>query len=149
MEKTSKTLARVAAMVLVALVMTSYLAWSVSAGAWRTGCFDSGNVARGYTTVTLTNKKQNGYIRIYTYNMNGTKTSGKMHIILRTTSGKWICEFNASSGDKLKLGNNYSAYRVYIARATYPYTAIGNSNDFINTGKCVYWGIDCTTNCYF
>lgn len=120
----------------------------VSAATWRTGRFDTGYVAKGYTTVRLSNTRKNAYIRIYTYDSCGKKTSGNIHVTLRTTSGKWICEFDTKSGTKLKLGNDHSAYRVYVAKKKYPNTIKGQGDDFINVGKCYYWGIQCVSNSY-
>ena len=120
----------------------------VSAATWRTGRFDTGYVAKGYTTVRLSNTKKNGYIRIYTYDQTGRKSSGKIHVTLRTTSGKWICEFDTTSGTKLKLGKDHSAYRVYVAKRKYSNSIKGQGDDFINCGKCVYWGIQSVSNCY-
>lgn len=59
-----------------------------------------------------------------------------------------VCEFDAKSGDTLNLGDNYGEYRAYIAKKKYPNTVIGNSDDFINVGKCQSWAIECTKNCY-
>ncbi len=119
-----------------------------SANKWRTGNFDSGYTARGYTTVWLNKNAGSAKIRIYTYDMTGAKTSGAMHIVLRDLNGNWIREFDAKSGDTLKLGNDYPAYRVYIAKKSYPNNWIGDADDFINVGKCQSWAINCTSNCY-
>lgn len=115
---------------------------------WRTGNFDSGYTAKGYTTVKLNTNKGNGYIYIYTYDQFGRKTNGKIHVTLRDINGNWICEFDTTSGTKLKLGNDHDAYRVYIAKKKYPNNVIGQGDDFINTGKCVSWAINANANCY-
>lgn len=119
-----------------------------SANKWRTGNFDSGYTAKGYTTVTLNKNAGDAKIKIYSYDAWGKKTSGQMHITLRDWRGNWICEFDAKSGDTLNLGDNYGEYRVYIAKKKYPNTVIGNGDDFINVGKCQSWAIECTKNCY-
>lgn len=119
-----------------------------SANKWRTGKFDTGYTAKGYTTVKLNKNVGDGKIRIYTYDAMGNKTNGQIHITLRDWNGKWICEFDAKSGDTLKFGANYSQYRVYIAKKQYPNTVKGNGDDFINVGKCQSWAINCTSNCY-
>lgn len=119
-----------------------------SANKWRTGNFDSGYTAKGYTTVTLNKNAGNAYIYIYTYDAMDNKSSGQMHVTLRDNSGNWIWEGDVSSGTKLKLGNDHSQYRVYIAKKTYPNTVIGNGDDFINVGKCQSWAINCASNCY-
>lgn len=130
--------------------ITLYAIWekTVTKTYWKTGYFDSGYTAKGYTTVTLDNKSSNGYIYIYTYDQFGYKTSGQVHVTLRDRYGNWICEFDAKSGDKLKLGNDHEQYRVYIAKKRYPDTVIGDGDDFINVGKCHTWAINCKTNCY-
>ena len=115
---------------------------------WKTGNFDSGYVAKGYTTVTLNKNAGNASVKIYSYDMSGHKTSGKMHVTLRSNTGSWIWEGDISSGDSLKLGNDHSQYRVYIAKKQYPNTVIGNGDDFINVGKCYSFAIECKTNCY-
>ncbi len=119
-----------------------------SANKWRTGNFDTGYTAKGYTTVTLNKNAGDAKIKIYTYDGMGYKSSGQVHVTLRDWNGKWICEFDAKSGDTLNLGDNYGQYRVYIAKKTYPNTVIGNGDDFINVGKCQSWAIECTKNCY-
>ena len=142
--------------VLVAIValMTAFTVWNATqidaqAATWKTGCFDTGYTAKGYTTVRLSkNKKgklQSGKIKIYTYNsLTGWKTSGKIHVTLRDTNGRWICEFDTTSGATLKLGNDHAAYRVYIAKKKMKNSA----DDFINVGNCGYWAIQCTSNTY-
>jgi len=125
----------------------------VLAAAWKTGNFDSGYTARGYTTVWLDKDSKGncktGKIKIYTYNsVTGWQTSGEVHVTLKTTSGAWICEFDSSSDSTLTLGSNYPAYRVYIAKKSYPNTVKGRGDDFVNVGKCGYWAINATSNCY-
>ena len=115
---------------------------------WKTGNFDSGYTAKGYTTVKLNTNKGDGYIYVYTYDSFGKKTSGQIHVTLRDGNGKWICEFDTSSGARLKLGSDHEVYRVYIAKKQYPNNVIGQGDDFINVGKCQSWGINCSSNCY-
>lgn len=115
---------------------------------WKTGNFDNGYTAKGYTNVKLNKNAGDGYIRIYTYDKWGTKTSGEIHVTLRDWNGKWICEFDTYSGAKLRLGDNYEQYRVYVAKKQYPDTVKGNGDNFINIGKCVSWAIECTKNSY-
>ena len=119
-----------------------------STNKWKTGNFDSGYTAKGYTTVRLNANSGNGKIKIYTYDGLGGKSSGEVHITLRDLNGKWICEFDTKSGSTLNLGNNYGQYRVYIAKKKYSNSVIGQGDDFINTGKCQSWGIECISNCY-
>ena len=115
---------------------------------WITGKFDSGYTAKNYTTVRLNQNSGNAYIYINTYDGMGKKSSGQVHVTLRDNAGNWLCEFDAKSGDKLKLGNDHVEYRVYIAKKRYPDTVIGNGDDFINRGKCQSWAINCKSNCY-
>lgn len=119
-----------------------------SANKWRTGNFDSGYTAKGYTTVTLNKNAGDAKIKIYTYDAWGKKSSGQIHVTLRDWKGNWICEFDAKSGDTLNLGDNYGEYRVYIAKKKYPSGIKGDGDDFINVGKCQSWAIECTKNCY-
>lgn len=119
-----------------------------SKNVWRTGYFDTGYVAKGYTTVTLNKNRSSARVRIYTYDMLGLKSSGKMHVTLRSNTGAWIWEGDITSGDTLKLGNDHSQYRIYIAKKQYPNTIIGNADNFDNTGKCNTWAIECTSYCY-
>lgn len=115
---------------------------------WRTGKFDTGYVAKGYTTVHLNKSAGDGYIRIYTYDNLGFKTSGEIHVTLRDWSGKWICEFDTKSGARLKLGDDHSQYRVYIAKKKYSNDISGQSRNWNNIGKCVSWAVECTDKCY-
>lgn len=119
-----------------------------SANKWRTGNFDSGYTAKGYTTVTLNKNAGDAKIKIYTYDAWGKKSSGQIHVTLRDWKGNWICEFDAKSGDTLNLGDNYGEYRVYIAKKKYPSGIKGDGDDFINVGKCQSWAIECTKNSY-
>ncbi len=119
-----------------------------SANKWRTGNFDSGYTAKGYTTVTLNKNAGDAKIKIYTYDACGKKSSGQIHVTLRDWKGNWICEFDAKSGDTLNLGDNYGEYRVYVAKKKYPDGIKGDGDDFINVGKCQSWAIECTKNCY-
>lgn len=122
---------------------------TVSSGTyWKTGYFDSGYTAKGYTTIHLNQGANQGKIRVYAYDKLGMKTNAKIHITLRDYNGKWICEFDTTSGAELKLGNDHSIYRVYVAKKQYPNTLKGQSDSFINDGKCVTWAINCTDKCY-
>jgi len=119
-----------------------------SANKWQTGKFDAGYTARGYTTVALNKNSGNAYIKVYSYDAWGRRTSGQMHVTLRDYNGNWIWEGDVASGTKLRLGNNYGQYRVYIAKKKYPNTIIGRGDDWTNLGKCDSWGINAVTNCY-
>ena len=71
-----------------------------------------------------------------------------MHITLRDSGGNYVWEGDVASDTKLKLGDDHSGYRVYVAKKSYPNTVIGNGDNFINVGKCQSWAIECTKNCY-
>ncbi len=114
----------------------------------KTGRFDDGYVAQGYTTVTLNTNRPKAYFCITAYDLANKKTNAKIHVILRDTKGNLVSDFEATSGQKLTLGNDHSQYRVYIAQKQYPDTITGRSDEFINSGKCVYWSIVCKGNCY-
>lgn len=133
-----------AAMLIIVMTLFASFGITASAASWKTGNFDAGYTAKGYTTVRLSNMKKNAYIRIYTYDMMGWKTSGKIHITLRDNRGRWICEFDTTSGTKLKLGNDHSVYRVYVAKQRIKSSA----RDWDNLGKCRMWAIKAETNCY-
>lgn len=130
---------------------TLYAVWRKNL--WRTGLFDSGYTAKGYTTIKLDNTTETSYIYIYTYDINGKKTKGKMHITLRDSNGKWLWEGDVTGGSRLKLGKNHSEYRVYIAKKSYPSgknmisSAKNSGDDFANIGKCHSWAIN-SKNCY-
>ena len=141
--KKRRILAFTGMLVIVMSVLASF-AVSASAASWKTGNFDAGYVAKGYTTVKLSNLKKDAYIKIFTYSNVGWKTSGKIHVTLRDNKGKWICEFNTTSGTKLKLGKDHSSYRVYIAKQHLK----SNAQDFLNSGKCQMWAINAVSNCY-
>lgn len=126
---------------------TEYI-YAYSKNIWKTGNFDSGYTAQNYTTVTLNKNAGTAKIKITTYDMLGWKSGGQMHVTLRSDTGAWIWEGDISSGTTLNLGNDHSSYRVYIAKKRYSDNIIGNSDSFINTGKCVSWSIQCTKNCY-
>lgn len=141
--RTRRILSFAAALIIITTLFASFEI-TASAASWKTGNFDTGYTARGYTTIRLSNIKKNAYIRIYTYDMMGWKTSGKIHVTLRDNKGRWICEFDTTSGTKLKLGNDHSLYRVYIAKQRISSTA----KDWDNLGKCQMWAINTVSNCY-
>lgn len=133
-----------AAMLIIVMSIFASFAVTASAASWKTGNFDSGYTAKGYTTVRLSNTKKAGYIKVFTYDMTGRKTNGEIHITLRDNKGRWICEFDTTSGTKLKLGNDHSVYRVYVAKKKIKST----TKDWINVGKCQMRAINTVSNCY-
>ena len=141
--KTRRILSFTAAVIILITLFASF-GVTASAASWKTGNFDAGYTARGYTTVRLSNVKKNAYIKIFTYDKLGWKTNGQIHVTLRDNKGKWICEFDTSSGTKLKLGNDHSIYRVYVAKKRISST----TRDWENVGKCQMWAINTVSNCY-
>lgn len=133
-----------AAMLIIVMTLFASLGITASAASWKTGNFDAGYTAKGYTTVRLSNTKKDAYIKIYTYDVLGHKTSGQIHVTLRDNKGKWICEFDTTSGTKLRLGNDHSVYRVYVAKKRISSTA----KDWTNVGKCQMWAIKAESNCF-
>lgn len=139
------------AIVLVIVLFASIATFSASAAQWKTGNFGS-----GYTTVKLDNPKKDGYIKIHTYNcikgnhsgqcFGAGETYAKLKVTFRDTKGKWICDFNTTSGTKLKLGKDHSAYRIYI---TCRQDLGSGAKNFENKGKCTHWAIETTSNTKF
>lgn len=116
-----------------------------------TGSFSN---KKAYTTVRLNAGVSAGYITINSYDGLGLKTSAKLHVCLTDYNGNWICEFNTTSGTKLKLGNDHREYRVYVSPGHYDTngsfwkTVINGGNKFTNDGKCVTWKLTANSNCY-
>lgn len=117
----------------------------------RTGRFSN---RKDYTTVELNAGISSGSITIETYDKLGLRTNTNIHVTLCDSNGKWICEFNTTSGTKLNLGNDHSQYRVYVAEGYYNTdgsfwnAVINGGNNFINSGKSVTWKLTCKSNCY-
>ena len=107
------------------------------------------NNSNSYVTVKLNANRGAGYIKIDTYDQLGWWSSAKIHVTMRDTNGRLIWEGETTSGSKLKLGDDHSAYRIYVRASTdYPNTTIGNGDAFVNLGKCVTWKLTCTSNTY-
>lgn len=147
-----KTIKRITALVLVVATLLAVTAFATSAASWRTGNF--GGYNSGYTTVYLSNRNKDGYVRIHTYNCvknNHTgkcagsgETVAKLRVTFKTTANKWICQFNTTSKSKLKLGKDHSAYKINIAVRQ----DLG-ANNIINLGKCSHWAIETVSNTRF
>ena len=104
--------------------------------------------SNSYVTVKLNMNCGAGYVKIFTYDLYGWKTDAKIHVTLRDTNGRWIWEGDTTSGSRLKLGSDHSAYRIYVRPASYPNTIQGQSDSFINNGKCSTWMAQCTSGAY-
>lgn len=57
---------------------------------------------------------------------------------LRDEKGKYICTWNATGGDTLKLGDDHSEYRLYFDYA---------SSNFDNIGYTYQWKITNPKEC--
>lgn len=124
----------------------------------KTGCFGSGNNYVG-TVYLEKDKKGNlldGKIKICSFakkafsNTKGTLNKAKLHVTLRDTNGKWICEFDTTSTSTLKLGNDHKAYKVYVRPVqTNGSGIVSTAKDWNNSGACYYWSVDAVKNCHF
>lgn len=99
--------------------------------------------------------KQYATVKLQTYNSpNATwlKTNGKVNVIMRDEYGRHIWSGVKNGGDTLKLGDDHRVYRIYVSVYYEPsggfWGWIADSNNFINSGKCVSWKFlnpkDCT-----
>ena len=132
---------------MLALVVCSFCfnTDNISAATWKTGNLVQLEQQCGYTTVKLTNKKKDAYITVKSYKPNNKSIKNDLHITLRTTSGKWICEFDWTTNKKIRLGNDHSAYRVEIRR-----NFVGSRAwEACYTKAAKYWSLGTTTNCSF
>lgn len=129
--------------ILIVSVLSTVVPTSVLAAVWKTGNLVNYNQECGYTLVCFDNLKKDAYVKIYAYKSNGKeiKLKDTMHVIMRTTSGKWICEFDTKSGSKLRLGNDHTAYRIYIKRT---FTETYNPKE---KNRAKYWGLKTYKNC--
>ena len=107
---------------------------------------------KGYTTIRLNKNRDAGYFKIKTWWNTGVVgnvdlgTDSKIHVLLRDNKGKYICEFDATTNEKLKLGNDHSEYRVYISLPAYPDNPVGNTESFLREFN--KWQIECTSYCH-
>lgn len=88
-------------------------------------------------------------IKLCTFDLCGWRSGGTMDVEVQTSSGKYIGTYVISSGNKLKLSGGYWSYRVRIKPHNYGSGIWNSGRNFTNIGKCVYWSIDSSTNCYF
>lgn len=113
-----KKISRFLCFVLVAISMLSCLAFSSSA---KTS-YKLSTLYSNYTNVTLTDKKKDAYIYVHNSdNVYGKKAYNYHYVKLTNSSGKWLWEGKMGSNSnyqEMYLGNDHSAYRVYV-RAAY------------------------------
>lgn len=149
-----KKSSRIMSLLMVIATVFCMATANVSAASWRMGNFNSRHDS-GYTTVYLTNKKKAGKVKIHTYNcvkgshtgscLGSGETKAKLRVTFKTTSNKWICQFNTTSKSTLKLGKDHSAYKINIAVRQ----DLGSAANFTNLGKCSHWAIETKSNTNF
>ena len=97
----------------------------------------------GKATITVTTK--DGYSDSVSFTVLNRITKTQKQV-LRDNKGKYICEFDATTNEKLKLGNDHSEYRVYIGLPKYPDNPVGNTESFLREFN--KWQIECTSYCH-
>lgn len=115
--------------------------------------FDSKNYCTVKISQSLMNSKKykTATVKVTTY--NGKKTSGVINIKLTDGNGNYIGTYKKKSGDKIKLGNDHSSYRIYISPYSKPVTGgiVSRSSksawNFENLGKCYIWEVSNNKNC--
>jgi hypothetical protein len=133
---------RIIALILVTLTLVAALAASAFAAESAKREFSDG----ASVTVNLEYGKkglQNGKVKIQTYDILGFKSSAKVHVMFLDLDGNWVCEFDAKSGDTLKLGNDHEGYQIFLT----PRSGLSQPANFINVGKCVSWSVTAKSNC--
>lgn len=98
-------------------------------------------------------------IKVCTFDALGWKSSGKYDIAFcpgKSVNGfrntRWYVCSNKESGhyfEQTQFGNQLPYYDVMIKRHYFGSSGWWDTRDFDNAGKCVYWSIDATRNCYF
>lgn len=141
----------IACVVSLALIFSLLCPSYAMAAEWRTG-----DMNQGYAQVYLTNMNKAGYVRVhfYTclYGATGHKGSCKaskeltvgvkVPVTYRDTRGKYITTYKAKGGEKLKLGNDHSGYRLSFSSAA---TGLSDGNNFL----LAHWGVECAGNTHF
>lgn len=144
------------ALVLVMVSLLSLMALPALAESdWVTG-----NYGDGYTTVYLNSLANDGYIKLHTYYCPfGDHTGPCWGAIERNDTllitfcdiyGNHLISFNAKGEDILYLGNDHTAYRIYISRADTP-AGSNTVNSIINSVSNVstHWAIETISNTRF
>lgn len=143
---------------LLALVLTvsamPFFAAEVSAA--TSGRRDSSTYCYVKISNSLINKRGTQYatVKLNTYDGTGWyNTKAYVRVTLTDGNGRYICSFVARGGDKLKLGDDHSSYRIYVSAYEEPVTGgiisrtIKGGNNFSNLGKSVSWKVTSPKNC--
>ena len=149
-----KKITRFVSMLLVCLTVLSFSV--VPAMAATSSQFGSGNYCEVTISRNLLNKrgKQYAKVKLNTYNSDnatGRNTSGQVTVTMRDQYGNYIWSGVKKGGDTLKLGDDHSVYRIYVAPYDKPtsgwfgWKAAGDN--FINRGKCVSWKFTNAKDC--
>ena len=147
----SKTSTKLISLFLIIVTLFSVMMISASAATWRTGNIPSNYGNSGYTTVKLSSTKKDAKIKIHSYYINPTTNksnegNSRLYITMRNTQGGWLWGGEIDTGrygKTMTLGKNHSAYRIYIREVRLP-----GIKYLQNYWHPVYWGIECTKNCY-
>ncbi len=126
----------------------------------KRGRFQSPNSNKwtGWTYINATQgKKWNGKkyykkpkIKICTFDLMGWRSGGTIDVQVYTSSGKFVKTYNKlQTAAYITLPGSYSGYKVRVRAHNYGSGIIGAGRTFENDGRCVYWSIDATSNCYF
>lgn len=85
---------------------------------------------------SLINKSRKQYATVKLNVYNGKKTtSGYVLVTLTDMAGNIIWSGKKCGGDTLKLGDDYSAYKIYVSRYDSGSGVISGGNDFINAAN--------------
>lgn len=105
---------------------------------WLTGRFNGNSWSSSHRVYT-NNSYSTPKFRVFTYNANGSGTSGKFHIKVTTPQDRYYVKYYyyRTSGDTISLDKGYSRYDISICRA---YT---NST---NVSRTYYWAFKATQN---
>lgn len=135
-----KGIAGIMAVTLMVTGITGISAESVAAAT-------SGKTGTGsYCYVKISSKllqkpgKQYASVKIKTGTLWNIWNTGRYcKVTLRDGSGRYICTFNAKGGSKLKLGDDHTAYRIYVDYVDNP--------SWDTAGNTAKWKITSPSNC--
>ncbi|MBQ7580368.1 MAG: hypothetical protein IJU39_03560 [Clostridia bacterium] len=127
MKKTKKLIALVLAMITVFTAMSFS---SVNASAANKGRTGSSTYCKVVISKSLINKagRQYATVKLNTGTAaNIFNTGKKVLVTLKDGNGRFITKWTAKGGDTLKLGDDYSVYRIYVDYAETSFSGVGNS----------------------
>ena len=138
--------------VLTLVVLFSFVpAVSITAHAATSAKTESSAYCTVKISQSLLSKKGKQYatVKIKTYDMTGwCNTGAKVKITLRDGNGKYICSWIGKGGDTLKLGDDHSAYRIYVSYYDNPgNNFISQGSNFTNMGASYKWTVSDAQNC--